>query len=509
MTMGDGHYWKGERAYVALLHGQEQEFFLYSLVLGHCIRTLDEQTPRLLLIGRSLPDYASPFLESPARQILETMWQICEVDLIDCPQADKTSSKRHRFVFSKLRAFEVPFFHITFFDLDVVVLHPPREFFQVEGPAAMHSGEWNRENAEHGGVIPPKEFYDGEWKGCVNAGLMRLDPLYYTKEWLKQLHDKVLCLTWKDQSYLPEQYFLVEHLQGWRHIDVSWNWEVYPEWFVAWTDDHGVRRKMGMDDMEVRSAEMNKDWWDRAKKRQIKMLHFSGTWIHPWWYIHLTPLDAKKKIESTYAQRDPGGMLAWAVSIWLSTLHGCLETLEMTVTSRQMTYVNDVIDQVKRRVECWWDDDSECGTDGCFGYKTKTGLCEECIVRSELKKPDVSSVTVPGNNNKRFRSKVGDGTGSCDTQLADPGIGRCFNRGHDISGGSHGCTRPDAGEWRVVHGTGELPREGNIGGSAGNTWSHGSALSAIGGYPSGSEWFAAGDSGKEESSLGRMSHDMM
>ena len=64
-------------------------------------------------------------LESPARQTLAVMWQVREVNLIDAAIGDKTSRKRHRFVFTKLRAFEVPYRKIIFFDLDIIVRRLP------------------------------------------------------------------------------------------------------------------------------------------------------------------------------------------------------------------------------------------------------------------------------------------------------------------------------------------------------------------------------------------------
>merc|ERR1719203_527401 len=35
----------------------------------------------------------------------------------------------------------------------------------------------------------------------------------------------------RDQAtFLPEQYYLADRFTGWRHIDQTWNWEVWPEW---------------------------------------------------------------------------------------------------------------------------------------------------------------------------------------------------------------------------------------------------------------------------------------
>ena len=157
----------GEAAYVALLHGSKRTFYLYAVLLGHRLRCLDPETPRVLMIGKAInaepvqkvEEYPSPFLESPGRETLEVMWQIREVNLIDAVLADKTPNKRHRFVFTKLRAFEVPYRKIIFFDLDIIVRRSPRELFKVEAPAGMYHGRWDRKDVRHGEIFPPEAFH--------------------------------------------------------------------------------------------------------------------------------------------------------------------------------------------------------------------------------------------------------------------------------------------------------------------------------------------------------------
>ena len=50
---------------------------------------------------------------------------------------------------------------------------------------------------------------------------------------------------------------------------------------------------------------------------RVKNFHFSGQWLQPWWYIHLSPQDAKQLIQTQHAYRDPRGMVALAVEEWL------------------------------------------------------------------------------------------------------------------------------------------------------------------------------------------------
>ena len=63
-----------------------------------------------------------------------------------------------------------------------------------------------------------------------NAGVLRLDPLGTIEESREQV--KRIVAEVKDRrtpTYLPEQYYLAEKLSDWHHIDIRWNWEVWPE----------------------------------------------------------------------------------------------------------------------------------------------------------------------------------------------------------------------------------------------------------------------------------------
>jgi hypothetical protein len=100
--MDHGHI--GPQAYVALLHGQRAEYFRNALLLGFNLLGLDNVTPRVLLIGKCLPQYPSPYSQGVYLRCLERFWTIRKCDLIDCAAADKSYAKRHRYVFTKLRS---------------------------------------------------------------------------------------------------------------------------------------------------------------------------------------------------------------------------------------------------------------------------------------------------------------------------------------------------------------------------------------------------------------------
>jgi hypothetical protein len=165
---------EGEHAYVALLHGQRQEYLLYALLLGYRLKCLDSSSPRLLLVGRALPDYSVLFLEAHFERCLKIFWQVRPVDLIDAAAADKSWSKRHRYVFTKLRALEVPYKKLVFFNLDVSIRKDPSSLFEILAPAGMYHGDWvSRESSTHGNLIAKAALNSG----CVNGGLLRLDTL--------------------------------------------------------------------------------------------------------------------------------------------------------------------------------------------------------------------------------------------------------------------------------------------------------------------------------------------
>ncbi|CAJ1410593.1 unnamed protein product [Effrenium voratum] len=377
----------GDTAYVSLLHGDRVEFWLYALMLGHRLRQLDQATPRVLLVARPTEDYAAPFLEGMSYKCLQALWEVRPVDLVDAAAADKTRRKRHRYVFTKLRVFEVPYKHIMFFDLDVVVRRDPSELFKVSAPAGMYHGRWDRsEFASHGGLLPQEAFEKDDCvRGCVNAGLLRLDPPVTSverRELLDEMLREVAKLKEDDQSYLPEQYFLVKQIPNWHHIKVAWNCEVNPRWSV-------VERHKGNSKLEkcreVIKAELPRDWFElcetQEQLRSVGMFHFSGLWLQPWWYLNMPPTEAHQQLKKQFDKRDPPGMVALAVAEWLLAAQ---ELKESAVFSEDETYCfKQQLGMLERTAEKWWDGVQSCNACGAI-QDDYDESCEECEVSAHL-----------------------------------------------------------------------------------------------------------------------------
>eukprot|EP00434_Breviolum_minutum_P026614 symbB.v1.2.023524.t1/scaffold2155.1/size87741/5 len=198
---------------------------------------------------------------------------------------------------------------------------------------------------------------------------------------------RVSELTENDQTYLPEQYFLVKELPGWHHIEVAWNCEVNAEWYVQPEPRKNRRNKDKPDKPRVQLSEMPDDWWQLSNegnveqlRRTVGMFHFSGIWLHPWWYIHLQPDQAFTLIQKQFAYRDRRGMVALAVSDWLSALEDLRECKE--IQGEQATYLLNIIDDLAWCSSCWWEVAEPCG-ENCTWYKDET-ICEECLVKAKF-----------------------------------------------------------------------------------------------------------------------------
>lgn len=374
---------EGKQAYVALLHGQSQEFLLYALLLGYQLNCLDNSTPRVLLVGLALPDYPAPFLEADFKRCLEIFWQVSPVDLIAAAKADKSWRKRHQYVFTKLRALEIPYKKLLFFDLDVFIREDPSSLFGVLAPAGMYHGDWmHRNNSIHGELIGRPALDSG----CVNAGLLRLDTLdthTARSQLLKEMIEEVASLTEKDASYLPEQYYLVRKLSAWRHLHVSWNCEVSPEVYV----ECEFRGESSI----VVGVQHPSDWW-QLDLANVRMFHFSGTQLQPWWYLHLDVADAKAIVRSQFSARDSRGMVALAVSEWLQEIKNLLESLETAGAVTELQAVVDLISKLKLRTSDFWKSTETCSH--CGATNKDQSHWEECVVSSDARKrPKLSELT--------------------------------------------------------------------------------------------------------------------
>ena len=114
-------------------------------------------------------------------------------------------------------------------------------------------------------------------------------------------------------------------------------------------------------------------------RRTVGMFHFSGIWLHPWWYIHLQPDQAFTLVQKQFAYRDGCGMVALAVSDWLRALQDLKECKD--IQGEQATYLLNIIDELAWCSSSWWEVAEPCG-DNCT-WCTEETICEECLVKAQ------------------------------------------------------------------------------------------------------------------------------
>ncbi|OLQ02334.1 hypothetical protein AK812_SmicGene14811 [Symbiodinium microadriaticum] len=161
------------------------------------------------------------------------------------------------------------------------------------------------------------------------------------------VHDLVGELKERDQSYLPEQYFLVKKLPVWRHIEVKWNCEVNPM-------RHMDTRGKGL---VTADEEMPKDWLQlgdsedelREKvplQRQVARAvaiapecarHDPGSSSRKQpWFLDKPPREALAFAKKQFQNQDPRGMIALSVSEWLSAVE------DLVIASSEFSQGEDV-----------------------------------------------------------------------------------------------------------------------------------------------------------------------
>lgn len=310
------------RAYVCLLHGNADSFFAYALVVGHQLKKLcsggQDPPDRVLLCAGHW--WANRSARAALRQFFT---HVRRVRLIHAPHA--THALRHAWVFTKIQALRLPYKHLLLLDLDLVVRGDLRPLFDVQAPAGMFHGHW-RGHIEHGQIISETVVGDESW--CVNAGVMRLDPR--TTHTARRRHvdsmvDRIRKIGYK--SPLPEQYFLVEQINGWRHISQRWNMEVG----MQYDDPDSVWPLADAQLSSSTSARRGESWWSQ-KLSEVVVFHFSGTRLCPWWYTDISPEKAYDEAFATWRHRDPRRLIATAVYEWRLALD---EVLKASTTWRQ------------------------------------------------------------------------------------------------------------------------------------------------------------------------------
>eukprot|EP00419_Tripos_fusus_P054648 CAMPEP_0172808686 /NCGR_PEP_ID=MMETSP1075-20121228/7836_1 /TAXON_ID=2916 /ORGANISM="Ceratium fusus, Strain PA161109" /LENGTH=650 /DNA_ID=CAMNT_0013647869 /DNA_START=83 /DNA_END=2033 /DNA_ORIENTATION=- len=288
------------RAYCSLLHGSDNHFFVYALILGFRLKILCPDADRVLLCaGRWWKDRA-------ARTALSCVYTcIRHVQLIHAPKA--SSVARHNRVFSKIQALRLPYRKLVFLDLDLVPRADLSALFDVQAPAGMHHGDRRSgKPLQHGQPIAPE--CDGWW--CVNAGVLRLDPgptRQARRQNVASLVDDVRRIRWP--TALPEQYFLAGRMEGWRHLDPRWNMEVGPHY-----DDPGFTWPRTQ--ARQASAVPRGQLWLGQAVEDVRVFHFSGTKLHPWWYVDLSPQAAFDEASALWYHRDPRRLIATAIFEW-------------------------------------------------------------------------------------------------------------------------------------------------------------------------------------------------
>ena len=383
--------------FAALLHGQKDEYFVFACILGRRLRDISPEIDRVLLCGPGCCDDLAH-----RTTLREVGWnRLLAVDTISAPHLDKTKTKRHELVFTKLRAFELPYRQVLLLDLDIFPRNCAdlKQLFKIEAPAGKYQcGSYYGPEPEHGTLIS----YDLQHWGCwsPNAGVLRLDPHRTLIQRLSQVQSLIEDIMQRDcATYLPEQYYLAERLQHWRHIDKHWNWEVWSEWddpcnlhplfeacnearWHGWKGYYlGSRPNNPPDATEVLNS--------------VNVWHFSGIGdTEPWMFQDLP--DANAVYESAkiiFSSRDPGGIVARALYEWRSMLDIMLQEVETSSPLRVST-INLGARATEERKWAWMCDDCHmsrarlrqltnvpditylCGR----SWNGQLWLCADCIV---------------------------------------------------------------------------------------------------------------------------------
>jgi len=349
------------RAYCALLYGSETHFFICALIVGYRLKALCPDADRVLLVaGRWWQNRA-------ARAALGSVFtRVSRLQLINAPHA--TLTPRHNQVFSKIQVLRLNYRQLILLDIDLVPRADLSPLFDVEAPAGMHHGH-SKERLEHG--KPISLAGQGGW-WCVNAGVMRLDPMPGNRMKRRQVEDMVEEIRKLDyRSCLPEQYYLSDRFDGWRHIDPSWNMEVgplYEDPGFTWPRK-AARRK---------SAAPRNKRWSECRVEHVKVFHFSGTKYEPWWYAHMSPEEAYEDALERWRHRDPRLLVAVAIREWRTALEEVVADSSSWSENAQRLLLEMVRDLSQE--SRWWESWREWKAETCGQQCTR---CRKMFSDSE------------------------------------------------------------------------------------------------------------------------------
>jgi len=386
-----------ERCFAALFYGDRDEYLAYACVLGRRLRTASPGPDRVLLLG------PGRCCSTAARQALrQAGWEhLLPVVPIAAAHLDKSQSKRHALVFTKLRVLELPYTQVLLLDLDLL----PRlgvdlgELFDVPAPAAKYwCMEYQGPEPEHAKPVPLLLREGLRWS--PNAGVMRLDPYATLAARRAQVQSMAMEVLEREvATFLPEQYYLAERLVGWRHISKVWNWEVWPEW-----DDPQIThplseacrsaRRFGWAGYYLGDGPEDLPSTDEVLGA-VRVWHFSGVGdTGPWAFQDLVGAsEVQRAAAELFRWRDPGGVVASALGEWQGALDELLAEaapgsalreahfrLAATATSaRQAAWACDGCGATRAHVRMLWDLPWS-GTYCSVKWDGMHWACGDCIV---------------------------------------------------------------------------------------------------------------------------------
>ncbi len=415
-----------EECFAALLYGDKPEFFVYACVLGYCLRSYSFGPDRVLMCGPGAI-CADPAMRASLRS---AGWDyLLPVMLISAPHLDKSKTKRHASVFTKLHALCLPYDRVLLLDLDLL---PRREtnlqkLFAVPAPAGKYScSQYSGPEPPHGDLIACELRECDNWS--PNAGVLRLDPLPTRKEREMQLVQIVNELNDGDHipTYLPEQYYLARRFDAWRHIDHVWNWELG---FERTVPTHSVTLH------EAVAESIEHGWTSFFPEvdihsscliamvlRDVRVWHYSGTDdTQPWMFLDCVNATAVKFFAAHvwFAARDPGGVLATALAEWRETLD------ELMANTREPCALSSAVKDLRARAarcRCRYNEWCACVCDACgeerysvqrvpdhlvwvLGIPRFHWACAECIIkRLQMQEYKVTAASL-AELRKRSRSR--------------------------------------------------------------------------------------------------------
>lgn len=269
-------------AYVCVVWGANSGYALGAAVLGARLKELQaEQGDTADLILMHTDDVPSNYLEQ-----LSKIWKLQSIDYIDgVPALYTTKGTRFDGVFTKLSAWKlVEYDKVMLLDIDTLPVKSLSALFDLEPPAALVRGSCE---LDHGAVVDGRSFFsEGGWEpggwlqsGGINAGLILLRPSHDTFEQMlsevtSEHHPAHIAGNGPEQDYLT-RFFAADLQQPWRHIDVSYNFQLH---HIPFALEQVVRHRNRLEWHGESDCEES-DWMPRRLKigaEDIKLVHFSG-----------------------------------------------------------------------------------------------------------------------------------------------------------------------------------------------------------------------------------------